>query len=200
MENITGSLNQTLHELKKIIPPEIPLWFKEAYLGQVSTQKFQVKSIFMGCIFNKKKIVICDHWSIMVLILIHICKYKNINFCYYFVTWTNFPGTRTFRAGLDFPGLGPSPTKKCLLHKGIKSRTTAIFVIFLKRIFLKITVSITLKVVNRLNNKSVLVTNLLFAIIFHKKVIYLVKLAPYLKTCIMKIKNCLSLKEYFYCV
>ena len=31
-----------LSELKKISPPEIPLRFEEAYLGQVSTQKFQV--------------------------------------------------------------------------------------------------------------------------------------------------------------
>ena len=46
---------------------------------------------------------------------------------------------------------------KCLLHKGIKSKITAIFVIFLKHIFLKITVSINLKVVNRPNKKFVLV-------------------------------------------
>ena len=61
---------------------------------------------------------------------------------------------------------------KCLLHKGIKSRITAIFVIFLKHIFLKITVSITLKVVNRPNKKFVLFAiflNCCFAIICHKK-------------------------------
>ena len=56
MENITWSLNQTLRELKKISPPEIPLRFEDAYLGQVSTQKFQVKSNFHGMFFfNKKK-------------------------------------------------------------------------------------------------------------------------------------------------
>ena len=64
---------------------------------------------------------------------------------------------------------------KCLLHKGIKSRIAAIFVIFLKHIFLKINVSITLKVVNR-PKKFVLVAiflNYFFAIICHKKVVYL---------------------------
>ena len=91
---------------------------------------------------------------------------------------------------------------KCLLHEGIKSRITAIFVIFLKHIFLKITVSITLKVVNRPNKKFVLVA--IFLIVFlqlfvTKKVVHLVKLAPYLKICITKIKNCLTLKKYFYC-
>ena len=50
---------------------------------------------------------------------------------------------------------------KCLLHKGIKSRITAIFVIFLKHIFLKITVSITLTVVNRRNKEFFLVIILL---------------------------------------
>ena len=60
----------------------------------------------------------------------------------------------------------------CVLHKDIKSRTTAIFVIFLKRIFLKIPVSFTLRVVNRPNKKFVLVTIffiLFFAIICYKK-------------------------------
>ena len=47
-------------------------------------------------------------------------------------------------------------------YKGIKSRITAIFVISLKHIFLKITVSITLKVVNRLSKKFVLVAIFLF--------------------------------------
>ena len=41
--------------------------------------------------------------------------------------------------------------------------------------------------------------NCFLQIICHKKVVYLVKLAPYLKICITKIKNCISLKEYFYC-
>ena len=63
---------------------------------------------------------------------------------------------------------------KCLLHKGIKSRIAAIFVLFLKHIFLKITVSINLKVANRPNKKFVLVAIFLncfffFAIICHKK-------------------------------
>ena len=53
---------------------------------------------------------------------------------------------------------------KGLWHKGIKSRITAIFVIFLKHIFLKITVSISLKVVNRPNKKFVLVVT--FQIVF----------------------------------
>ena len=91
---------------------------------------------------------------------------------------------------------------KGLWHKGIKSRITAIFVIFLRHIFLKITVSITLKFVNRPNKKFVLVAifkNCFFAIICHKKVVYLLKLAPYLKIRITKIKKCIRLKEYFYC-
>ena len=37
---------------------------------------------------------------------------------------------------------------------------------------------------------------LFFAIICHKKVAYLIKLATYLKICITKIKSCLSLEEY----
>ena len=92
---------------------------------------------------------------------------------------------------------------KGLWHKGIKSRITAIFVIFLKLIFLKITVSITFKVVNRPYKNFFLVAIFLdcffFAIICHKKVVYLLQLAPYLKICITKTKNCISLKEYFYC-
>ena len=53
------------------------------------------------------------------------------------------------------------------LHKGIKSRITAILVIFLKHIFLKITVLITLKVVNRPNKKFVLVAIFLICFCNH---------------------------------
>ena len=54
---------------------------------------------------------------------------------------------------------------KHLLRKGVKSRTTDIFVIFFQSIFLKISVVIPLKVVNRTNEKFFLV-NIFLACFF----------------------------------
>ena len=74
------------------------------------------------------------------------------------------------------------------LHKGIKSRITAILVILLKHIFLKITVLITLKVVNRPNNLQQEICpcryffKFVFAIICHKKVFRSKKVGVYFYT------------------
>ena len=70
---------------------------------------------------------------------------------------------------------------KCILYKGIKSRTTAIFVIFVRRSFLKVTVSIMLKNANRPKEKFFLFTyflNFFFAIICHKKSRLFGKISP----------------------
>ena len=71
--------------------------------------------------------------------------------------------------------------RKHLLHKGIKSSTNVIFVIFLHHIFLKMIVAVTLKFVNRPSKKSLLVTNFLnlfFAIICHKESCLFDKISP----------------------
>ena len=113
-ENITWFLNQTLREVKKIGPPEIPLRFEDAYLGQVSTKKFQVKVFSWDVFFNKKKRLL---WSLTSLYWYTYVSTK----IYTFLITSRLellsgnehiifdPGTRTFRAGLDFPGLGTSP-------------------------------------------------------------------------------------------
>ena len=98
------------------------LWDLKTHIsgGKFQQKNFKLKVFSWDAFFNlkkKKKDIVCDHWLVYRL-LIHIWKYKNINFCYCFMTWITFRETSisflipcqnsNIWAGLDFPGLVPA--------------------------------------------------------------------------------------------